>query len=512
MARGSGRRGGADPEMRASGLSGALGPVSERFGALRDWISGRPIFQAERWRDWAEDQPRTPLKDVIVDPRVPPATAVLLTLLVALISYLTYEYAACGVEPKPEACRDAGGVIPVAWGYWTVLGVALLALTAGFQPLVSPPLARWLRGARWRRALAALVAWPVGLIAGSLSVAWSLIDWAMAKGVAVAAGATWSDWRLRYGHGGAMIGACVAAALAAPPPIAIPAGLAGVLIILAIARRWSWVEADREVFLAAQRSRAPAPEGAARPGRRLIRIGFGEDLRDEALCGIVCLFLLAPLLLRQVDIAFDAYDLAPAATVEPTAFQTSGFCRALDRAATPGETEGVCDWLGFFGGELAKSVPLVDWSEVFEVQNESPIKATKTEGSALVFLLRLGLDLLLLASLALALRVAGAVATRTRAFSQGVLTTIDPFAERAWFRPVAIDLAAERDGDPRIAARPALWRATASLAHYAPRRLEEIAAGGAGALERVEKPAAGAPSDAAPEIEGGRAEDGKVVR
>lgn len=53
-------------------------------------------------------------------------------------------------------------------------------------------------------------------------------------------------------------------------------------LVIGVVRRW--VETDRDAFFAARRQR-----------KRNQRIGFAEDLRDEALTAVVFLFVLIPL-------------------------------------------------------------------------------------------------------------------------------------------------------------------------------------------------------------------------
>ena len=138
------------------------------------------------------------------------------------------------------------------------------------------------------------------------------------------------------------------------------------------------------------------------------------------------LFLLIPLGLRQVDLLYDVFepdnaDIAP----------------------------NVLIWVGFFGAELTKSVPFVDWSEVFHVANGSPIKPRETSefpalGAQLVFGLRATLDLLLLAAVLQALSIAARRRETEEAWEAGHLPLRDPFDERLVFE----EATATREGWP----------------------------------------------------------------
>ena len=77
------------------------------------------------------------------------------------------------------------------------------------------------------------------------------------------------------------------AAWSLPAPYGLFAAGLGIVIVFSVVRRWSWVERDREAFLAARDS-VPSIE----------RIGFAEDLRDEALTAIAYPF-------KQIRLARD---------------------------------------------------------------------------------------------------------------------------------------------------------------------------------------------------------------
>ena len=106
------------------------------------------------------------------------------------------------------------------------------------------------------------------------------------------------------------------------------------------------------------------------------RAGFANDLRDEALIGLVCLLFLAPLALMQT------YRL----DMRRRRLRVHA-CQAKRSRRSTGSPSSAA--------ELAKAVPFVDYSEIFHVENASPIEAATPFGAGVVFFMRASLDLLL---------------------------------------------------------------------------------------------------------------------
>jgi formylglycine-generating enzyme required for sulfatase activity len=220
--------------------------------------------------------------------------------------------------------------------------------------------------------------------------------------------------------------------------------IAGLVAILATVRRWSWSEADRETFLV---------ERGVRPGA--MRVGFKEDLRDEALVAIVFLFFLIPVGLRQIQLA----------TCD------SGTCAfTLEGGATlpPDAIGQFIAWLGYFGAELAKSVPFVDWSEVFHVANDSPIEPQTPLGAQIVFAMRATLDLLLLAAVLQAVQIAGRLRDQWNAFNADRLPILEPHTEKRLFKSTCEAI------EPCLEQHPTQQHAIASFPAYEDTRLQEV--------------------------------------
>jgi formylglycine-generating enzyme required for sulfatase activity len=344
---------------------------------------------------------------------VQPFAGWLLTGLLGFVAYLTIYYAPGAFERSKQAeGTDPGGVITLEMGYWTIGIVSAIALLVAFEPLI----ARWtvaasanLRRGLDRRPLFAqfltqAIADFCGLLWKLPGLVMSLADATLARTIATLVGATRHGTAVRYLWGGAVIVGAILVSLVAPPALGLPAAALGIIAVIAIVRRWSWFESDRDTFLAERGH----PE-------RVERVGFRQDLRDEALLGIVCLFALIPLLLRQIQLATCS----------------SGSCAfVLEGAELPPDLLGqFVAWLGYFGAELAKSVPFVDWSEVFRVANNSPIKPRTTAGAQVAFAMRASLDLMLLAAVVQAVGIANRLREQNTAFRSNRLPILEPFAE-----------------------------------------------------------------------------------
>jgi hypothetical protein len=189
---------------------------------------------------------------------------------------------------------------------------------------------------------------------------------------------------------------------ALPAPMGLlPIGIA-VLLILAMGRRWSWVEDDREKALRLQTTRTDK-----------FRIGFNNDMRDEALLGYAFLFVLVPLALRQIQLHFDFF--AP---------------EAKEAALAAASSANIIDWLNFFGGELAKGVPIVDWFDIYDIQQERPFEPKDAAGRHIIFGSRLMIDIVIIAALLQAIGIMQRNKAQENLFKSGQVDFFDPFMEK----------------------------------------------------------------------------------
>ncbi|PKP82097.1 MAG: hypothetical protein CVT79_07350 [Alphaproteobacteria bacterium HGW-Alphaproteobacteria-18] len=189
--------------------------------------------------------------------------------------------------------------------------------------------------------------------------------------------------------------------------LATPWGLApiaiGMLLVAGLGRRWAWVEEDRETASRLLKTDA-----------REIQIGFDNDLKDEALLGYAFLFVLVPLSLHQLwGWQRDAFVPVEGADV----------------------SNAFVAWLSFFGAELAKAVPFVDWWEIYQVDLKRPIEPSETNalGKHLTFLSRAMVDLVIMAALFQAISIWQRNRTQQRLYDAGQIDVFDPFLEEQFF-------------------------------------------------------------------------------
>lgn len=418
--------------------------------------------------DWSRARWAQFRRDVWDDASISPVAGIMLSVLAALIVWLTIEYAPGAAERAEQTAsatkRADEGVIEPFWGNVTIVLMTIATLTAGFEPIVGRRVERWWRraGKRWWSGLSLPVRWvlitPLALtrvLAKLASCAWSFIDYILARPIAILAGSAWRGWFKRYTHFVVLmvlaVGACVAAEVGRlAPDFALAAILAGLTAILAIVRRWSWIENDRDIFL--------IERGTREDGKGTLRVGFEEDLRDEALFALTCLFFLIPM---GLDLVQQTTSVAGAPAF---AFDSDG--------PMPREPwSRFITWLGYFGAELAKTVPFVDWSEVFHVANGSPVEAQTPFGSQLVFVLRAGLDLLFLAAVLQAVQISTRLREQALAFRNNRLPILEPFAER-----VELARAFEQINDD-LALRPSAQPPILDFPRYDATRLKELVEG-----------------------------------
>ncbi len=175
----------------------------------------------------------------------------------------------------------------------------------------------------------------------------------------------------------------------------IPLGLA-FLLSVSVSRLWSWVEEDRSLAAMTNHSeRAP------------YKIGFREDYRDETLLGFIFIFALTPMAMKQMhDGVFDG-----------TLFTVAG-------------EPGFLDWMAFFGVELAKAVPIVDWAEIYGV-NSSGLSISMEEAASrhAVFLARIMVDLVLIAALLQAFSISTRNRSQKRLYADRNIDRLDRFVE-----------------------------------------------------------------------------------
>jgi len=286
------------------------------------------------------------------------------------------------------ASPDGGRAINATWGIAVVIGLAVLFIFAAWAPSWNLD-----RRAGWLLAILRPLVAPFGLLI-------SIIDSLLVFVVATSAGASLRGWPMRY---------LVLAGVLLPSAwmgywLDAPWGLIplawGFAVSISMSRRWAWVEDDRE--LAMLNGRFVGPH---------LRIGFDQDLRDEAMLSFMSMFFLVPLALRQTQEWQPIFDMNDA------------------------DAQNMLSWIAFYGAELAKAVPFVDWAEIYNVHGDAGIQIGDAPlARHVIFATRILVDLVFLAALLQALAISARNAKQRELFNSGSLNRLDPFIEKAEFR------------------------------------------------------------------------------
>ncbi len=262
----------------------------------------------------------------------------------------------------------------------------------GDSPIDPPP--------PWRGAFHVVFGW--------LGHVLSVIDRELVLSVAALCGghATRLVWRAI--HFIAFFGAALAVTWLAPPAWGLVGAGVALVGVVALFRRWAWVEEDRRRYVITGRYDV-AKDSA-------ISLGFELEYRVVALTALIVLMAIMPLALRQAS--------------GPGWFTTA--------TGDPATTISISEWMLFFGGEVAKAAPFLDWSEVYGAETATVIRVTPGWGQHAVFAVRALIDLLVLAGLIQALDLAGRWARQKEAFNNPNIpdNIVDPFMERAMFADI----------------------------------------------------------------------------
>ncbi len=303
-----------------------------------------------------------------------------------------------GLAAWATSDETASKQIDSDWGRVVVFGLAVVFVLAALLPLAASALGPSVMG-----RVGALFA-PLHWVAKPFGAVLSFLDSILVFAVAGGAGAAqpWLFWR--YALLFCSIVPCALLGYWLPTPWGLIPIIWGFIVAVSISRRWAWIEDDREIYMLNRRY-----NGAH------VRVGFAQDLRDEALLSFMSMFFLVPLALRQAHL-WSVANGTPLFTIAP-------------------ETEiHLLDWIGYYGTELAKAVPFVDWAEIYQVEGAAPIEADKAEARHVVFATRVLVDLVFLAALLQALSISARNAKQMDLFRAGVLDRLDPFIEPREFR------------------------------------------------------------------------------
>lgn len=294
------------------------------------------------------------------------------------------------------------------WGLGTTAIVAMMFIAFALAPQIElpPAMSRGLKGlSETLKPIGAFFSW---------------IDGVMAIPIACAQGANLDRWWQRYIILALAIVPCGVLGYWLPTPYGLLAIAWGFIITIAISRRWAWVEDDRELAMLTRNFASAS-----------LRVGFRQDLRDEALLSFMSMFIFVPLALRQADMW--------AVKIGAELFTLS--------AGTPNDLQ---TWMAFYGSELAKAVPFVDWAETYSVEGQTDVEFKDSIWAKhLVFMTRILVDLVFLGALLQAIAISGRIAKQREMFfgkdrnknefrhgsgRSGQLNMLDPFIEAKEFR------------------------------------------------------------------------------
>ena len=316
-----------------------------------------------------------------------------------VVSPLTFGIAAVSVLAIGTLAWAAGGRLFKIEDNFGVF-VTLIVIAAFLAVITAPLVAKSLRDRREAAALIAAEAKMAGIPALSPAAWYSWLDSFLVRLVAPLSGAT--QQRLPHLFVVLIIVPLSALGYALPSPFGLVPLVFAIVLAISLGRRWAWVEADRETASRLERQNT-----------REIHIGFDNDLKDEALLGYAMLFILVPLCLFQLQGVTGAFEYNP------------------DLASG----NAFIDWSRFFGAELAKAVPFVDWWEVYNIDIERPYEPSDSSalGMHLTFASRAIVDLVLLAALLQAFGIWQRNRAQRRLYAIGHLNAFDPFTEREFF-------------------------------------------------------------------------------
>jgi hypothetical protein len=341
-------------------------------------------------------------------------TTCILTFLLAALAVW-----AAGVSIAEAQKLSEGSAITARLALMITFGVVAAFIIFIFLPHIQRAFDNW--GDDHRGAppnLAPIVANGALIGWNTLPAIASAIDSALVRVVAPLTGATQPGRGIPHLYVICTLLPVTALGFALPPPFGLIPISYGMLMVLALGRRWAWIEEDRETASRLQLTRS-----------REIYVGFDNDLKDEALLGYASLFIIVPLALYQINA------IIPAFTVTTSDDNSNLFFA----------------WLSFFGAELAKAVPFVDWWEIYDVNINVPIEPvcdnTSAEclnnprgrglimaGQHMTFAARAMVDLVIMAALFQAISIWQRSRAQERLYDAGHLNAFDPFTEVAFFK------------------------------------------------------------------------------
>lgn len=238
----------------------------------------------------------------------------------------------------------------------------------------------------------------LAVIARPLAIFYEWIDTILVRLGAAMVGMGHQSTSMRYG---VLVGTMTALAFMGwylPPPYGLGPAFLGFVFAISVSRLWNWVEEDRALAAMTEYNQL-AP----------YRLDFREDFKDETLLAFAFVFLFAPIAMMQAN--------------DGGVFGEQLFDNARGR--------DLAAWVGFFGIELAKAIPVVDWAEIYGVSTNSEMIAIDGPASRhAVFLARVMVDLVLIAALLQTVSIWTRSRQQKLLYKSGHIDRLDPFVER----------------------------------------------------------------------------------
>ncbi|WP_291204529.1 hypothetical protein [Hyphomonas sp.] len=314
-------------------------------------------------------------KSYLVDPDGPISS---MTILATIAIIMIVGAGAWAAGQRMFSITGYFGLVSMAVVVSAFLSFIVIANLAGFKALIeqSPMTPIKASGA----------AHPGAIISG--------IDALLVRLVAPLSGATLPGWFMPQAMLLLVMLPLAGMGYALPEPLGLVPISVAMIIILALGRRWAWVEDDREKALRIQTTKSDK-----------FRIGFANDLRDEALMGYAWLFVLVPLALRQAQLEFGFFPKSS-------------------------DDMSLINWFNFFGAELAKGVPIVSWIDIYQVEEAQVFDSNTAFGRHVIFASRLIIDVVIIAALLQAIGIAQRNSAQKSLFKNGQVDFFDPFMER----------------------------------------------------------------------------------
>lgn len=229
----------------------------------------------------------------------------------------------------------------------------------------------------------------------------SVLDSWLVHLIAPAVGTMFGSWLARYACFAANIFIGCIFAWYCPAPFGIIGAIWAILVVVSVARRWAWTEGERQRLHV-------SPD---LPRSRL-RVSIDQDLRDEAICGLLLLMVVLPITMRQFYLS----------AMEPDAFQFDGNVQ-----------DDPIAWMGFFGIELVKALPFIDWADIYGAQGAARIHVNSSVAMHSVFTARVLIDVLFLSALLQAVSISVGLARHKREFLRGAVSALDERIEQSEF-------------------------------------------------------------------------------